>query len=156
MEGTVVAIFTAPAEGAPTVARPEVRAVAGRGLEGDRYFDTNDGDHDPAHEITLIEAEGLRRAKLEHGVDMAPGEHRRNIVVEHLDLLELVGRRVRVGEVAIDVLRDNPPCRYLGDFTGKPVVTALRHKGGVRGRIATSGVIRAGDPVRVETDETTP
>ena len=105
MGGTIVGIFVSSAEGAPTVSRDEVQATAGRGLEGDRYFDSNAGEHDPADEITLIEAEGLEQARAEHGLDLAPGEHRRNVVVEGLDLVELVGRTVRVGEVDGDRLR---------------------------------------------------
>jgi MOSC domain-containing protein YiiM len=149
MAGTVVGIFTAPGEGKPTEAREEVLAVADRGLEGDRYFDDNEGEHDPADEITLIEAEGLRIAADEHGVTLDPGEHRRNVVVEGLDLLELVGRTISVGSAEVEVRADNPPCKYLQGLTGKPVVRVLRRKGGVRGRIAKGGAIRVGDPVEV-------
>ena len=147
MGGTIVGIFVSSAEGAPTVSRDEVQATAGRGLEGDRYFDSNAGEHDPADEITLIEAEGLEQARAEHGLDLAPGEHRRNVVVEGLDLVELVGRTVRVGEVEVAVMADNPPCRHLQDLVGKPVLRHLRHKGGVRGSIVTGGVLRVGDTV---------
>jgi MOSC domain-containing protein YiiM len=148
MGGTVVGIFTAAATGDPTVPRDEVRAVAGRGLEGDRYFDSNAGEHDPADEVTLIEAEGLAQARADHGLDLDPGEHRRNIVVEGLDLLSLVGQTIQVGEAEVTVMADNPPCRYLQDMVGKPVLRHLRHKGGVRGQIATGGLVRVGDPVR--------
>jgi MOSC domain-containing protein YiiM len=146
-EGTIVGIFTAPSKGAPTVTRPDVEAVAGQGLVGDRHFDANVGDHDPADEITLIETGGLRQAETDHGVVLGPGEHRRNLVVDELDLVALVGRTVRVGGAEVELLADNPPCRYLQDLTGKPVLRALRRKGGVRGRIVTSGIIRVGDPV---------
>ena len=37
--GRVEGIFIAPAAGAPMVARERAQVVAGRGLEGDRYFD---------------------------------------------------------------------------------------------------------------------
>lgn len=125
----------------------QVRAVAGRGLEGDRYFDGNAGEHPPADEITLIDADGVREASAEHGVEFAPGEHRRNIEVTGLDLPALLGRTIRVGEVEIEVLEKNPPCKYLAELTGKPVRTVLRHQGGVRGRIVTTGTIRPGDTV---------
>ena len=49
------------------------------------------------------------------------------------------------------MIEDNPPCRYLQDLTGRPVVTGLRGKGGVRGRIAAGGVIRVGDAAAVST-----
>ncbi|MGH9209983.1 MAG: MOSC domain-containing protein [Acidimicrobiales bacterium] len=148
MAGTVVGIFTAPEEGAATVAVDEVVAVKGRGLQGDRYFDVNQGDHDPGDEITLIDADGLRVARTEHGVALDPGEHRRNVVVEGLDLVELVGQVIQVGEIEVEVLADNPPCKYLQTLTGKPVLRALQRKGGVRGRIAKGGTIRLGDPIQ--------
>jgi MOSC domain-containing protein YiiM len=148
MGGTIVGIFTAEAEGAPVVSRDEVQAVAGRGLEGDRYFDSNAGAHEPEDEITLITAEGLAAAEAEHSLGLVPGEHRRNIVVEGLDLLALVGRTVRVGDAEVEVIADNPSCKYLQELTGKPVLRALRHTGGVRGAIVTGGTVRIGDPVQ--------
>jgi MOSC domain-containing protein YiiM len=147
MGGTIIGIFTASAEGAPVVSRDEVQAVAGRGLEGDRYFDSNAGQHEPEDEITLITAEGLAAAEAEHGLGLAPGEHRRNIVVEGVDLLALVGRTVQVGGAEVEVIADNPSCKYLQELTGKPVLRALRHTGGVRGAIVTGGLVRVGDPV---------
>jgi MOSC domain-containing protein YiiM len=148
MSGSVIGIFTAGVRGGAIAARREVHAVAGRGLEGDRNF-TGDGDEpDPTEEITLIEAEALRRAAAEHGVDLEPGEHRRNVVVDGLALLPLVGQKIHVGQAEVEVLEDNPPCGYLQRLTGKPVVTALQGMGGVRGRIVTSGLIRIGDPVQ--------
>jgi len=147
MAGTVVGIFTATGKGEGIVARDEVVAVAGRGLEGDRYYESNHGDHDPAKEITLIELEGLRVAADEHDVTLDPGEHRRNVVVEGLGLVGLVGETITVGGAEVEVVADNPPCKYLQTLIGKPVVLALRRKGGVRGRIAKGGTIRLGDPV---------
>ena len=147
MVGQVAGIFIAAAHGAPLQALDEVKAVAGRGLTGDRNFYGDDDGHDPADEITLIAAEGLERARTEHGLDLAPGEHRRQIVVEGVDLLALVGRTVRVGEVEVAVLADNPGCRYLQNLVGKPVLRGLRRHGGVRGEILHGGVLRVGDPV---------
>lgn len=150
MHGSIVAIFTAPAEGAPVTSRDEAKAVAGRGLEGDRYFDANEDDHDVADEITLIESEGLELAAAERGVVLEPGEHRRNVVTRGVDLLSLVGQTVKVGEAEVELLRDNPPCKYLQELTGKAVLTGLRGRGGARGRIVAGGVIRVGDPVQAD------
>jgi MOSC domain-containing protein YiiM len=148
MDGTIVGIFIAAVESTPVQSRNEVQAVAGRGLEGDRYFESNAGPHDPADEITLIGAEGLAQARAEHGLELAPGEHRRNVVVEGVDLLAAVGRTIRVGEVEVSVLADNPPCQSLQDLTGKPVLRQLHGRGGVRGSIVTGGTLRVGDAVQ--------
>jgi MOSC domain-containing protein YiiM len=148
--GRVTDIFIAPASGAPVTARDEVKAIAGRGLDGDRHYHggtLGSPGHDPADEITLIEVEGLARAHAAHGLELDPGEHRRQVVVEGIALLPLVGRKVLVGDVEVEVLADNPGCRYLQDLTGKPVLRALRREGGVRGAIVSTGVIRIGDQV---------
>jgi MOSC domain-containing protein YiiM len=148
MAGTIVGIFIAPIKEGPTAAQDQVLAVAGRGLKGDRHHDLNQGDHDPANEITLIDTAALRRAGDEHGVALDPGEHRRNVVVEGLDLLALVGQVVTVGEAEVEVMADNPPCGRLQRLTGKPVLRALKGGGGVRGRIARGGTVRVGDTVQ--------
>ena len=145
--GRVVGIYTAGVESGPVTARDAVQAVAGRGLEGDRYFDLNAGEHEAADEITLIDAVAVREAGEAHGIEFAPGEHRRNVEIEGVDLPSLVGSTIRVGEVEVEVIADNPPCKHLAELTGKPVVKVLRRRGGVRGRIVTSGTIHPGDAV---------
>jgi MOSC domain-containing protein YiiM len=40
------------------------------------------------------------------------------------------------------------PCQYLADLTGKPLLRALVHRGGLRADILRGGVIRRGDTVR--------
>lgn len=58
-EGKVISInITAAAEG-PLQSQNEVRAIPGRGLEGDRYFDHK--EKRPDRELTLVEAEAMGR-----------------------------------------------------------------------------------------------
>src|SRR5687768_3648817 len=80
--GTVEGIFSTPAAFQPMTALAEARVVAGRGIDGDRYFletgfysDGKDG-----RQLTLIEAEALEALQQEHGVELAPVECRRNVV----------------------------------------------------------------------------
>jgi hypothetical protein len=62
-EGTVVSLHIAPRAAAPMQSVAEVRAVPGRGLEGDRYFiGTGFYSTKPSHggrEVTLIEIEAV-------------------------------------------------------------------------------------------------
>jgi MOSC domain-containing protein YiiM len=120
-------------------------AVAGRGLEGDRY---HDGKGSFSHwrgerDLTLIEAEALEEAD----VELEPGEARRNVVVRGLDLGALVGKRFRVGEVECEALELNPPCRHLEKLTRPGVMRALAGRGGIRAAIRAGGEIAVGDPV---------
>ena len=118
-------------------------AVAGRGLEGDRY---HDGKGTFSHwrgrrDLTLVEAEALEEAALE------PGEARRNVVVRGVDLNGLVGRRFRVGAVECEALELSPPCKHLEKLTRPGVMRALAGRGGVRAAILADGEIAVGDAV---------
>lgn len=150
-DGRVVSICIGAEPEGPVRRVDEAVAVAGRGLEGDRYFQ-------PAHsavpdkEITLIESEGIEAAAAESGIEIRIEDARRNIVTEGVRLEELVGKRFRVGEVEVEAIESNPPCRHLQELAGKPLLRPLAHRGGVRGRIVEGGVVRVGDPIRHPTE----
>ncbi len=128
----------------------EVEAVAGRGLRGDRYFKSGDSveGHDPSEEITLVSIEGIEAAREESGLDITVEDLRRNLVTAGVALEELVGASFYVGEVLVEGLADNPPCRRLMRIAGKELLKPLMGRAGIRGRIVKSGVIKKGDPIR--------
>lgn len=155
MTGTpalVEAIHTAHSAGAPMTARERVRAIAGVGLEGDRYARAAGrwSDH-PAgdREITLVEAEVIEDLAATDGIVLAPGETRRNVTTRGIRLDELVGRRFRVGGVECEGMRLCEPCQYLTDAVGKPILRPLVHRAGLRARILHDGEIAVGDPIHV-------
>jgi MOSC domain-containing protein YiiM len=146
----VVGILIAPEEGGPVERRDSVRAVAGSGLEGDHYFVSLDAPRsgsDPSEEITLIAIEGIEAAARESGLDLTPEDARRNIVTSGIELGPLIGHTFTVGDVEVEALEDNPPCRHLQDMAGKKLVKPLMGRAGIRGRIVRSGEIRVGDEI---------
>ncbi|MCA9542085.1 MAG: hypothetical protein KC620_24480, partial [Myxococcales bacterium] len=97
-EGRVEAIHIAAESGAPLTALARVRAVAGKGLEGDRNFGaTHKGEAVPQDALTLIEAESIEAVARDLGIELAPGETRRNLTTRGVPLNHLVGQRFRVG-----------------------------------------------------------
>ncbi len=149
---TVVSIHVAPAATAPVLSVEEVRAVPGRGLEGDRYFGgvgTFSAElPGPDSELTLIELEKVEAFRREYGVEVAPADARRNIVTRGVPLNDLVGQEFRVGEVRIRGLRLAEPCNHLAKLVGeRRVLDGLVHKAGIRARILTDGVIHVGDAI---------
>ncbi|MFQ5914963.1 MAG: MOSC domain-containing protein [Nitrospinota bacterium] len=129
----------------------EVRAVAGRGLDGDRYFEGT-GKYSkkpgPGRHVTLIESETLEALKRETGIDLKPDWCRRNILTGGVPLNHLVDREFRVGEVKLRGVRLCEPCAYLEKLTGlRGVRKALVHRGGLRAQILSDGLIRVGDVV---------
>jgi MOSC domain-containing protein YiiM len=127
-----------------------VRAIAGVGLEGDRYaLRTGRYSGDPMvdRDVTLIEAEEIEALAAGSGIVLAPGETRRNVTTRGIRLNELVGRRFRIGGVECVGTRLCEPCQYLTDLLGKPVLAPLAHRAGLRARIIGDGEIAPGDEV---------
>jgi hypothetical protein len=133
----------------------EAKLIAGRGIEGDRYF-KGIGTYSPkpdVREVTLIEMEVLYA--LARGdppfpgdrVELAPGDHRRNLTTLGVPLNHLVGKRFKVGEAVLKGGRLNFPCKYLEKLLGLPVYTALLNRSGLNCWIELGGTIRKGDPI---------
>jgi MOSC domain-containing protein YiiM len=127
-----------------------VAAVAGRGLEGDRYF-SGAGFYSnkpgPDRELTLIELETIEALRRDHAIALDLGEARRNVVTEGVPLNHLVGREFAVGSVIARGIRLCEPCAHLVEVTGRGLLGPLVHRGGLRAQIARSGRICAGDTV---------
>jgi MOSC domain-containing protein YiiM len=149
-QGELLHIHVAPSASAPMQALAETRLVAGVGLEGDRYA-TRRGTYSEKHHIdrqaTLIEAETLEALARDHGVDLQPHEHRRNLTTRGVPVNHLVGRYFSVGECVLYGGRLNVPCRYLEELVGKKVFKPLLNRSGLNCRIIRGGVVRAGDAI---------
>ncbi len=153
-QGEVLGIYIAPGAAQRMQGVAEVRAVTGKGLEGDRYFrgvGTYSDKPGPHREITLIATEALDAVRRETGISLAPGESRRNIVTRGVALNDLVGQEFLLGQVRVRAVRLCPPCQHLEKLTGLPgVMQALVDRGGLRVQVLTDGPIRVGDPIRPE------
>jgi MOSC domain len=144
--GTVEAIWVAPAAGAPARSLRQVNALAGRGLDGDRYVSAlGTFPSGPAGSaLTLIDAEVCAS----FDPPLHPDDHRRNLVTSGIDLNALVGHEFTVGEVRCRGMRLCEPCTVMQRYAGRPVLRALVHRGGLRADILADGEIRVGDPIR--------
>jgi len=128
-----------------------VRAVPGRGLQGDRYFSGvgtfSPSPQKPDFEVTLIQREHIDAFASSSGIAFTARDSRRNLVTVGVDLNALVGREFRVGDVLVRGMRLCEPCGHLAAQTSPEVLRGLLHKGGLRARILTEGEIRVGDPL---------
>jgi MOSC domain-containing protein YiiM len=129
----------------------EVRAVAGQGLEGDRYFlrtGTYSPKHEPAREVTLIEIEAIEALERDYGIRLSAGDARRNIVTRDVPLNHLVGKEFRVGEAVLKGIRLCEPCQHLVRLTGQEkVLPGLVHRGGLRAQVVRDGAIQVGNEI---------
>jgi hypothetical protein len=138
--GVVEALVLAPAAEAPVARVEEAVAVAGRGLEGDRYA-AGAGTFASGRAgsaLTLVDAAVLDTL----GRDI---DHRRNVVVRGTDLNALVGREFTLGDVRCRGRRLCEPCAHLDRLNGGGVLRPLVHRGGLRADIVAGGTVRVGD-----------
>jgi hypothetical protein len=138
--GVVEALVVAPDAEAPVMRVDEALAIAGRGLQGDRYEHGTGtfGSGRPGSALTLVDAAVLET--FERDVD-----HRRNVVVRGADLNALVGREFTLGEVRCRGSRLCEPCAHLDRLNGGGILRPLVHRGGLRADILSDGTIRVGD-----------
>jgi MOSC domain-containing protein YiiM len=139
-----------PDPGGPMQPARTARAVPGKGLEGDRYWQGEPQvtrKSGPDREVTLIEVEALEALARDDGVTLDPAESRRNLVTRGVDLNHLVGREFRVGDAHLKGLRLCEPCAHLETLTRPGVRAGLIHRGGLRAQVLGEGTVCVGDPV---------
>lgn len=145
-EGKVISINITPTAESPLQSLNEVRAIPGRGLEGDRYFDHE--EKRPDRELTLVEAEAIEALRSEFKIDFDLSGTRRNVVTRGVPLNHLVGKEFWIGEVKARGIRLCEPCATLQRLSNPKVLPGLVHRGGLRAQILTEGMIRVGETIK--------
>ena len=136
---TVVAIHLGALRNPELSPVESVRAVAGKGLEGDRHF--HEEGAPPGQAITLVEEETVE------DVGLPPGATRRQVTVRGVRLNDLIGKRFRVGEVECYGVELCEPCLHLEKMTRPGIIDELVHRAGINADIVTGGTISVGDEV---------
>lgn len=127
-----------------------VRAVQGKGLEGDRYFYGQGTFNKPqlsqdVREISLLPYESLAECNRRLKSDLDFPDLRRNLVITHFDASLLEDKVFTIGTAQFRIVRTCPPCRYLSRLLDKDMMAGLKYISGYRAEIVQSGVIAAGD-----------
>jgi MOSC domain-containing protein YiiM len=147
--GRVEAIFITETHGEVPQPIERVRAVAGGGLVGNRYFYA-DGDAPPGRAITLVAAEAVEAFVDETGIEVTAAETRRNVLTRGIDVNALVGKRFRIGEIECMGVELCEPCTHLEGMTKPGVIKGLVHRAGLNADVLNDGDIAVGDVVTVE------
>lgn len=151
MQGVVEEIYITDRGSAPMRRVPEVTAIEGGGLEGDRYhLGTGYWTGYDQCPVTMIAAEDIKEIASTTSISITNGEHRRNIITSGISLLDLAGKRFQIGEAILEYQQPRPPCRYIQSITEPGMTKALgRNRGGICVRVVGSGTIKEGDEVIV-------
>lgn len=132
-----------PAGEHPALAADELRCVAGRGVEKDRFFDYRP---DYPGQITFFAAEVFEELRLAVGASEAsPAALRRNVLVRGIDVRALMDREFAVQGVWFRGACECKPCYWMNQAIGPGAEDWLRGRGGLRARILSSGLLRRGD-----------
>jgi MOSC domain-containing protein YiiM len=125
----------------PMVEVAEVRCVAGRGLEGDRFFDFKENYKG---QITFFSGEIYDELCARFDVwDKAPSAFRRNVITRGIDLNTLVGREFTIQGIRFLGTAECTPCYWQDGAFAPGTEDALQGRGGLRAQILTDGVLRA-------------
>jgi len=127
--------------------KQSVEVLANKGILQDRYFnEINEKDI----QITLIESENIEYINNSMGTNFLDIDFRRNIITKGISLNQLVGKKIKVGQVTMKVHRLCDPCRYLQDLLNqKNLIKTLLNKGVLRCELLTNGKISKNDNIEV-------
>jgi MOSC domain-containing protein YiiM len=122
--------------------RDAVICVAGRGIEGDRFFDYK-GDY--KGQITFFAEEVYRELCAQLRVDpreRAPSVFRRNVITRGLDLVALYDIEFELQGVRFRGMGECKPCHWMDHAFGPGAEDALQGRGGLRAKIVIGGKLR--------------
>ena len=153
MNGMVFDIFIAESPENKMRSLAEATLVAGKGVEGDRYYNgvgtfSEKLKGNPAAELTLIEKEEMDNFNANQKQNHQYGDFRRNIVTEGFRLNDFVGKEFSIGEVKLKGIKLCEPCAYLAETVNPLVLPHMIGVAGLRAQIIIGGTIRKGDVVK--------
>ena len=140
--------------GAPLQGVEEIKVVAGQGIFGEpRYFGKVSRSTGKAsrRQVSLMEREQIAEHAAALGMEsIPPGAVRANIETEGIDLIQHLGKQVRIGDAVLFFYEGRTPCGQMD-----AICTGLRtlmenNRQGVMAEVIQSGVIRLQDLIVCE------
>ena len=124
-----------------------IEVLANKGVIGDRHFDDF---NDPYCQLSLIESENIDYYNFKYGLNIPYINFRRNIVTKGIQLNELVGKKIKIGNVNIEGIDLCRPCRHLTEMLGQEnILKEFLRMGGLRCQILSSSQIKIGDEIKI-------
>lgn len=140
--GEVVSIHIVRQRHGTAEAVERATAQTNYGLQGDWRSRRN-----RSGQLTLVEAEVLTEIGHLLGAPVPLGASRRQVVVRGVKLSDLIGQRIRIGEVRLFVETPCDPCSRMEETIGAGARKALEGRGGVRCFVLAGGELQVGDRV---------
>ena len=124
-----------------------INVLANQGIVGDRHFKEF---NNPYNQLSLIESENIDYYNIKYSLNIPYINFRRNIVTKGIQLNDLVGKKILVGNVELEVLDLCRPCRHLVELLGQDnIIKEFLKRGGIRCQVLSSSSIKVGDKIKV-------
>ena len=124
-----------------------IEILANKGIVGDRHFQNF---NDPYNQLSLIESENIDEYNVKFGLDIPYINFRRNVVTKGVQLNDLIGKKLKVGNVELEGVELCRPCRHLTEMLDqKNILKEFMRKGGLRCQILSSSKINVGDKIEI-------
>ena len=118
-----------------------------KGIIGDRHYDEF---NDPYCQLSLIESENIDDYNIKHSLNIPHIDFRRNIITKGIKLNNLVGKKLQIGEVKVEVIDLCRPCKHLSEILNQDnIIKEFLRKGGLRCQILSSSRIFVGDQIKI-------
>ena len=168
MRGVVTAVSCSATHAFSKATQDSIRLLPGLGVEDDAHMGgrvkhrsrvARDPNQPNLRQVHLIHAELLDELRTV-GFSVSAGQIGENVTTRGIDLLGLPsGTRLHLGDTAaVEVTGLRNPCAQLDNFQpglmaavlGRDEQGRLIRKAGVMGIVLAGGMVRPGDPIRVE------
>ncbi len=118
-----------------------------KGIIGDRHYDEY---NDPYCQLSLIESENIDDYNLKYSLNIPYIDFRRNIITKGIKLNDLVGKKLQIGKVKVEVIDLCRPCKHLSEILNQDnIIKEFLRKGGLRCQILSSSRIFVGDQIKI-------
>ena len=124
-----------------------IEVVKDKGIVGDRHFQEF---NDPYNQLSLIESENIDYYNNKYKLNIPYIDFRRNIVTKGIELNDLIGKKIQIGDVLIEGIDLCRPCRHLSEKLNQDnIIKEFLRRGGLRCRILSSSNISINDEIKV-------
>jgi MOSC domain-containing protein YiiM len=124
-----------------------IEVVKDKGIVGDRHFQEF---NDPYNQLSLIESENIDYYNNKYKLNIPYIDFRRNIVTKGIELNDLIGKKIQIGDVLIEGIDLCRPCRHLSEKLNQDnIIKEFLRRGGLRCRILSSSNININDEIKV-------
>ena len=124
-----------------------INVLSNQGIVGDRHFSEF---NDPYNQLSLIESENIDYYNNKYSLNIPYIDFRRNVVTKGIQLNDLVGKKILIGNVEVEGIDLCRPCRHLTEVLGQDnILKEFLRRGGLRCQVLSSSSIKIGDKIKV-------